>query len=149
MRVATYISGSLLVGLLGFFGLFVCFFLFCHTGSKWEFLGQGLNLRRTAATRTTAVRMQEPQPPRPSESSWEQTFQVSCGSWISGFAATHISLPKSPSRKFWIFNSLSNQTASPIHFLKTQNRAVLFVSFFFSQGWGWGVKLQKKKAWGV
>ena len=46
-----------------------CFFLFCQTGNMWEFLGQGLNICRTAATRATAVRTQEPQPARPSENS--------------------------------------------------------------------------------
>lgn len=49
--------------------MFCIFFLFCHTGSLWEFLGQGLNLRCTAAIRATAVRTQEPQPARPSENS--------------------------------------------------------------------------------
>ena len=62
-----FISGSL----LSFFGTF---FLFCHTGSMWEFLGQGLNLHRTAATIVTAVRTQEAQPTRPSENSHDKTF---------------------------------------------------------------------------
>ena len=43
------------------------FFFFCHTGSMWEFLGQGLNLRHIAATRATVLRTQEPQPARTSE----------------------------------------------------------------------------------
>ena len=45
------------------------FFLFCCTGSVWGFLGQGLNLCHTAATRIIVVRMQEPQPTRPPENS--------------------------------------------------------------------------------
>ena len=53
---------------LGFFGGFLhFFFLFCNTGSMWEFLGQGLNLCHKAATRATVMRTQEPQPSRPSE----------------------------------------------------------------------------------
>ena len=67
MRGTTFISGSL--GFFGFFGGGYFFFPFCHTGSIREFLGQGLNLRHTAATRATAVRTQEPQPTRPSENS--------------------------------------------------------------------------------
>ena len=65
MRVVMFISGSL----LGFFCVCNFFFLFCHTGSMWEILGQGLNLHCTVATRATAVRTQEPQPTRPSENS--------------------------------------------------------------------------------
>lgn len=57
---------------LGFWLLFF-FFLFCHRGSMWEFLGQGLNLD-TAATRATLARMQEPQPRGPSENSLILTF---------------------------------------------------------------------------
>lgn len=33
-------------------GVYVCVFLFCHTGSIWKFVGQGSN--HTAATRATA-----------------------------------------------------------------------------------------------
>ena len=55
-----FISGSL--------SLFAFFFFF-HTGGMWKFLDQGLNLGHTAATRATVVRMQEPQPARPSENS--------------------------------------------------------------------------------
>jgi len=42
----------------------------------WEFLGQGSNLRRTAATRATAVRTQEPQPARSSENSLKLNFNT-------------------------------------------------------------------------
>lgn len=44
---------------LGVFLVF--FFLFCHVGTMWEFLGRGSNLLCTAATRAIAVRMEEPQ----------------------------------------------------------------------------------------
>lgn len=64
--VATFTSGSLL-------------FLFCHTGSMWEFLGQGPNLRHTAATRAAAVRTQEPHPARPSE---DPQFSFSAFDWL-------------------------------------------------------------------
>lgn len=53
---------------LGFWLLFF-FFLFCHRGSMWEFLGQGSNLRHAAVTRATAERMQETQPAGPPENS--------------------------------------------------------------------------------
>ena len=59
--------------------LFVCLFVwyfFVFPGSMWEFLGQGLNLHHTAATRATAVRMQEPQPARPSENSLLFTYLI-------------------------------------------------------------------------
>ena len=85
MRVATFISGSLSF----FFFVFFFFFLFCHTGSMWEFLGQGLNLRRTAATRATAVRTQEPQPARPSENS-QDLIIITLGSWhVSSLVHDH------------------------------------------------------------
>ena len=53
------------------------FFLFRHTGSMWEFLGQGWNLHHTVAARAKAVRTQEPQPGRPSENSLSLYFQQS------------------------------------------------------------------------
>ena len=56
-----------------FFGIF---FPFCHTVSVWEFLGQGLNLHYTAAARATAVRIQEPQPARPSENSLNPLLDI-------------------------------------------------------------------------
>ena len=63
MRVATFTSGSRSL-----------FFLFCRKGSMWEFMGQGSNLCHTTSTRATAVRMQEPQPARPSENSPQWLF---------------------------------------------------------------------------
>ena len=58
------------------FFFFFFFFFFYHIGSMWEFLDQGSNVCCMAATRTTAVRMQEPQPARPSKNSLSWHFNV-------------------------------------------------------------------------
>ena len=78
--------------------LFVCLFLFCRIGSLWEFLGQGLNLHCTAATRATLVRMQEAQPAGPSESSYtiksfEPCFHKSIWMFRHGEAASRLRKP--------------------------------------------------------
>ena len=72
-----FISGSLL-----FFVGFFFFFPFHHTGSMWEFLGKGLNLCCTAATRATVVRTQEPQPAMPSENPLKFLFLFVCSTFI-------------------------------------------------------------------
>lgn len=78
---------------------------------------------------------------------------ISRGQLVKGWAgcSTYISFPESPSRKSWHFNSLSNQIASQNHFLKTQNKAVLFVSFsLLEDGMGWwtGCETTKEKVTG-
>ena len=76
MRVAMFISDSLLVFFFSFSLFFVFFFSFLPHRQYVGIPDQRWNLHHTAATTATALRTQEPQPTRPSEAILSFIFQI-------------------------------------------------------------------------